>query len=239
MKAMILAAGLGTRLRPLTSSCPKALVKVGNKPMLEHLILKLMDIGISDILVNVHHYADQIISFLEMNHFFGIRIQVSNESDRLLDTGGAIKKGSWFFNDGKPFLVHNVDIITDFDMLQMKTLHLKSEAIATLAVRQRESGRYLLIDDSGNLCGWKNNKTGETIWVHKDKPVHPVAFSGVQILNPSIFSHFPEDDMFSIIKAYLAIARYNKIDTFVHNQSIWLDAGNPENLELANKYFKG
>lgn len=235
---MILAAGLGTRLRSLTSACPKALVKVGNKTLLEHLILKLVGLGVSDILVNVHHFSDQVISFLEMNQFFGINIQISNESDQLLDTGGAIKKASWFFNDGEPFIVHNVDILTNFDILQMKTFHLKSNAMATLAVRRRESGRFLLIDESGDLCGWKNNMTGETIWVHKKKELHPFAFSGVQILNPSIFSHFPQEDKFSIIKAYLSIAQYNKINTFVHNQSLWLDVGNPESLQLANSYFK-
>lgn len=235
---MILAAGLGTRLMPLTSACPKALVKVGNKTLLEHLILKLIGFGVSDILVNVHHFSDLVISFLEKNKYFGIHIKVSNESDRLLDTGGAIKKASWFFNDGEPFIVHNVDILTDFDILQMKTFHLKSNAMATLAVRNRESGRYLLLDESGDLCGWKNNKTQETIWVHRKKTVHPFAFSGVQILNPSIFSHFPQDDKFSIIKAYLAIAEYSKINTFVHNQSLWLDVGNTESLELANNYLK-
>jgi len=235
---MILAAGLGTRLQPITEKCPKALVKLGNKTLLEHLILKLINFGISDILVNVHHFSDQVVSFLQRNRSFGINIQISDESHRLLDTGGAIKKASWFFNDGAPFIVHNVDIFTNFDIPQMRTYHVKSNAMATLAVRTRESGRYLLLDEAGDLCGWKNNKTGETIWVHEREKVQTYAFSGVQIINPVIFSHFPEDEQFSIIKAYLDIAKNNKINTYVHDQSIWFDVGDPQNLEKASHYLK-
>jgi NDP-sugar pyrophosphorylase family protein len=238
MKAMILAAGLGTRLQPLTQTIPKALVKIGDKTLLEHLILKLIDSGISDIIINVHHFSSQVTTFLQDNRFFGINIRISNESDRLLETGGAIKKASWFFDDGEPFLVHNVDVLTNFDLLQMRTFHVNSGAIATLAVRKRESGRALLLDDAGELCGWKNNKTGETIIVRKGETLHSFAFSGVQIINPSIFSHFPDDEKFSIIKAYLAITPNNKVNTFAHDQSIWFDAGDLTNLEKVRSYLK-
>jgi NDP-sugar pyrophosphorylase family protein len=238
MKAMILAAGLGTRLQPLTHTCPKALVRIGEKTLLELIIFKLIHFGITDIIVNVHHFSDQVISFIEKNESWGINVQISNESDRLLDTGGAIKKASWFFNDGEPFLVHNVDILTDLNIDLLKAKHSSSGAIATLAVRKRKTNRYLLFDGAGYLCGWQNINTNELIWVHQEVTCDRFGFSGVQMINPAIFSYLPQDEKFSLIKAYLEIAQNHRINSFVHNDSVWFDVGHSGNLGIAGRNIK-
>jgi NDP-sugar pyrophosphorylase family protein len=230
MKAMIFAAGLGTRLKPLTDRTPKALVQVAGKSLLEHLILKLITCGINDIIINVHHLAGQVISYLKQRDYFGIRILVSDETGLLLDTGGGIKKASWFFDDGKPFLIHNVDVITNLDISEMVRVHAESKAIATLAVRNRTSGRYLLFDEDHNLCGWKNSKTGEEIIVHQKDKYTNMAFSGVQVVDPGIFNFMGGEGPFSIIKTYLEAAKAYPVKAFTHNDSYWLDVGTTKHL---------
>src|SRR6056297_57245 len=151
MKAMIFAAGIGSRLQPLTWEKPKALVEVGGKTMLEHTILHLKHYGIRSIVINVHHLAGQIRQFVEQNEGFGLDIALSDETEQLLDTGGGLKKASWFFKDEEPFIVHNVDVLSNLDLNQLYQYHLRQHALATLAVRQRESSRYLLFDSGNRL----------------------------------------------------------------------------------------
>ena len=167
MRAFILAAGLGTRLKPLTNSVPKALVKINDKTLLEILIDKLILSGFNKIIINVHHFANQVIDFINQNNF-SAEIVISDESDKLLDTGGGLKKAAWFFDDGKPFLVHNVDILSNIDLKKMYNFHLQNNTLAALAIRKRKSTRYLLFTDDNNLCGWMNEKTGEQIKTEND-----------------------------------------------------------------------
>lgn len=234
---MIFSAGLGTRLYPYTKDTPKALVEINNKTFLEIAILKFIKIGVKDIIVNIHHFPDQIIHFLKDKQNFGINIAVSDESDQLLDTGGGIKKASWFFDDGNPFFIHNVDVLTDLDLDEMLRYHQDNNALATLAVRNRETSRYLLFDSSNVLCGWENIKTGEKILAKKSQDLRRLAFSGVHIIDPVIFDELNEDGRFSIINAYLRLASERRIVAFEDNKSAWVDIGTPEKLVEAKTNY--
>ena len=161
MKAMIFAAGMGTRLKPLTDTMPKALVPINGKPMLEHIILKLKNSGFTQIVINIHHLGQQIIDFLAENNNFGIDIIISDERDYLMDTGGGIKKAKSFFTGKEPFLIHNVDIISNVDLKKLYEKHLETNPLATLLVSKRETSRYLLFNKENKLCGWRNLETGE------------------------------------------------------------------------------
>lgn len=233
MKAMIFAAGLGTRLSPFTQDIPKALFPLQGKPLLQILIQKLIRLGIHDVLINVHHFADQVIDFVNENNRFDINIQFSDERDELLDTGGGLKKASWFFNDGQPFLAHNVDVLSDIDIQSMINFHEESDAIATLAVRQRETSRYLLFNENKILCGWENVSTGEKIISNSSNVLLQYGFSGIHLVDPAIFDHIYTTGKFSIIKTYLELSKSHKISAFDHTDSIWMDLGRPENLEHA------
>ncbi len=234
MRAMIFAAGLGTRLKPLTAVKPKALVEVKNIPLLEIAINKLITFGFDEIIINVHHFADMIIDFLKSKNNFGIRIEISDERDLLLNTGGGLKKASWFFDNGKPFLVYNVDILSDIDLQKMYQFHQESNSIATLAVRNRSTQRYLLIDDENLLCGWQNIESGEIKNARQIiSSLHQLAYSGIQIINPNVFSLMPDDKVFSIIDFYLSIAAKERITAFNHDETYWLDLGKIESLEKA------
>ncbi len=232
MKAMILAAGFGTRLQPLTNDRPKALVEVGGVTLLEIMIKKLIDHGFTDIIVNVHHFADQIIEFLENHNNFDINIKISDERAELLNTGGGIAKAKWFFNDNKDFLVINVDVLTDLDLSTFMDIHHKNEAMVTLAVRNRATSRYFLFDDDMRLCGWKNNKSSEKRVVRdEDKNLTSLAFSGIHVINPRIFSLMENEGSFSIVDVYLDLAKDNKIFGFKHDETFWMDVGKKENLD--------
>lgn len=233
MKAMIFAAGLGTRLYPITQSIPKALVKVNHKPLIEIVIQRLIRHGIKEIIVNLHHFSNQVINFIQEKNNFGIEIQFSDESGQLLDTGGGLKKASWFFDDGKPFIVHNVDVISDVDLGQMITFHAKAGALATLAVRKRSSSRYLYFDGNNNLCGWENTKTTERVMVRPEENLQQYAFSGIQVIDPSIFNHIHQTGKFSIIDVYLKLAANFKIQAYDHSDSLWVDVGKPDSLQKA------
>jgi NDP-sugar pyrophosphorylase family protein len=239
MRAMILAAGLGTRLKPLTGSTPKALIKIKNKTLLELQINKLSSEGFDRIIINVHHFADQIIDYLEENNFFNCSIEISDESKKLLDTGGGLKKASQFFSDEKPFLVYNVDILSNINLQKMMDFHLNSSSIATLAVQDRKSSRKFLFDEGNILCGWMNEKSGEKI-IARDPQTEllPYSFSGVQIINPAIFKYFPNKDVFSLVDLYLLTAKKEKICCFVHNEDAWLDLGKIENIKRAESFIK-
>jgi len=238
MKALILAAGFGTRLQPITDSKPKALVEINGITLLEFTIRRLIKFGFNQIIINVHHFAEQIINFLDEKNNFGIEIEISDERDLLLDTGGGLKKASWFFDDGRPFLIHNVDILSDVDLAQFYNSHLNSDSIATLAVQKRKSSRYFLFDDEKYLCGWENVKTNEhKITRQPNGKLAQLAFSGIHMADPSIFKLIPPEKVFSIVDFYLSIASQNRISYFDHSNSLFIDLGKKENLAEAEKIF--
>lgn len=240
MKAMIFAAGLGTRLKPLTDTIPKAMVLVAGKPLLQHVIEKLKTEGFDEIIINIHHFADQIVDFVKKNHSFGIRIEFSDETEALLDTGGGIKKARWFFDDGKPFLIHNVDILSNVDLRELYQQNIQREHIATLLVSSRATQRYLLFDDSQLLRGWINRKTGEVKSPFHDfsSSAHTaLAFSGIHVLYPDIFRYmdaFP--DRFSIIDFYLSICDTTAISAFYPKNLRMIDVGKLDSLDEAEKF---
>lgn len=239
MKALIFAAGLGTRLRPLTNDKPKAMVDLKGKPLLQHVIEKLIENGFDEIIVNVHHFADLIIDFLKSKNNFGIRIEISDERDFLLDTGGGLKKAQHFFDDGKPFLVHNVDILSEIDLKELYQKQLNSTAIATLAVKNRNTSRYLLFDKNEKLSGWINEKTQET--KPKDFDISAFqkwAFSGIQVIDPKIFQFIHQTGKFSIIEIYLDLMQKETIQAYPHDSVFLMDLGKPENLQAASQHLK-
>jgi len=239
MKAMIFAAGLGTRLKPYTETMPKALVPVAGVPMLEILIKHLQKSGIQDILINVHHFAGQVIDFLKTNSNFGANITISNEEDLLLDTGGGLKKAAWFFNDQQPFFVQNVDVISDLDYKEMLHFHTINGALVTLAVCNRITSRYFLFDKQMQLCGWENTKTAEVKIARSDsQDLARFAFSGIHIIDPAIFNSIKKEGKFSIVDTYLELASIHKISGYEHNPENWVDMGKPEELTKAENILK-
>ena len=225
MKGMILAAGLGTRLKPFTDASPKALYPVGGMTLLEHAVNHLKSAGITDVIINVHHFADQIIRFILLNEGFGMNFAVSDERGELLETGGGVKKAAWFFHDPEYAVVRNVDVLSDLDLNKMAEAHRLSSALATLAVRDRVTNRYFLFDERMRLCGWENRKTGEKrISAACDHP-RALAFSGIQILDPSIFPLITEEGKFSLTSLYLRLARNHRIEGYLDDGQIWEDAG--------------
>jgi len=238
---MIFAAGLGTRLKPLTDSIPKALVPIAGKPLLEHVILKLKAAGFDEIIVNIHHFPDQILDFLNANNNFGIRIEVSDERDRLLDTGGGIWKAKQFFDDGQPFLVHNVDILSDVDLQKLYQQHLAVDSLATLVVSRRDTFRYLLFDDDQRLCGWINEKTGETKPISFDdiSGFNKLAFAGIQVLSPRVFELIEAlDAKFPIMDFYLSNAQTQVIKGFIPTNFHMLDVGKLNVLDEAERFVR-
>jgi len=237
-KAMIFAAGLGTRLQHLTSDKPKALVEFKGKTFLENSLNYLSSYGITDVIINVHHFANKVIQFLDENNNFGMRITISDESDALLDTGGGLLKAAPFFKDEESFLVYNVDIVTDLNLTNLYNNHSDSKAIATLAVRKRETSRYLLFDDDNVLNGWENIKTGEVRMSRNNATnLNRFAFSGIHIINTNIFNLINSTGKFSIIDTYLNLATKHKISSFDHSETLWFDLGKPENILEAEKMF--
>lgn len=234
MKAMILAAGYGTRLKPITDNKPKALVEVQGAPLLQHAINNLKKHGFKDIIINVHHFANQILNFLEANNNFGINIQISDETELLLDTGGGIKKAQKYFNN-EPFLVYNVDILTNIDINKLIEQHKKSNALATLAVKERETTRQILFDDENNLCEWRNIVTGEVKTCRKPiGQLKPLGFNCIHVINPEIFELFIEEGAFSIMDFYLRIAKTHNIKAFITNDAEWYDIGRFSNIHEVN-----
>lgn len=238
MRAMILAAGLGTRLKPLTDTVPKALLTIKGHTLLELQINKLKASGFDKIIINIHHFADMIEDYLKQNSFFDCDITLSDEREKLLDTGGGLKKASWFFNDGKPFLLHNVDVLSNLDLKNFWEFNANSDSIATLAVSQRASSRYFLFDVKNNLSGWRNEKAAiEKIVRGSVKDLTKFAFSGIQVIDPKLFNYFPREDVFSLVDLYLAAAQKDILSGFVHNPDEWIDLGKKENLAKAEFFF--
>ncbi|MBP6979287.1 MAG: nucleotidyltransferase family protein [Bacteroidales bacterium] len=239
MKAMILAAGRGTRLYPLTKDTPKALIPLKGVPLLEILILRLKQFGFDQITVNIHHHGQQIIDFLESHDHFGVTLSISDERDCLLDTGGAVKKAKTLLGDQEPVLIHNVDVISSLDLAALMRHHVQSEALVTLCVQERPSSRYFYFSPDDRLCGWKNHQTGE------EKRVQPAAqpeiqraFSGIHIIGPHFFQQasrhgcFPADkDIFSIVDVYLCLAAKEKVVGYDHTGDEWTDIGKPMQLK--------
>lgn len=212
------------------------MVEVKGKPLLQWAVERLISAGSEEIIINVHHFADLVIRFLQSKNNFGVRIEISDERQLLLETGGGLKKARWFFDCDAPFLVCNVDVLTNLDLALLYQTHLRSNALATLAVRDRSSSRYLLFDQSMHLQGWKNEKTGETrppVLAQAD--LSPLAFSGIQVLSPAIFDYMPEEDKFSIIDVYLRAMKTATISGFTHDQDFWLDVGKPAALAAAQQ----
>ncbi|MDP9339655.1 MAG: nucleotidyltransferase family protein [Acidobacteriota bacterium] len=238
MKAMVLAAGLGTRLRPLTNDRPKALVEVGGRTLLEITLARLRTFGVREAVVNVHHFADKVISFLKTNDNFGMRIEVSRE-DALLDTGGGLKKAGWFFLEksvvlDEPFILHNVDVVSTIDLRRMVQVHKESQALATLAVQQRDSSRYLLFDEQMDLCGRRAGRDKQTEMVRAVQRSQALAFSGIHVISPRLLTLMKEDGVFSIIDCYLRLAGCGeKIAAFRADEYYWRDLGRAADLEQA------
>ncbi|HUM51243.1 MAG TPA: nucleotidyltransferase family protein [Chitinophagales bacterium] len=245
---MIFAAGLGTRLKPLTDNCPKALIPVGDKPMLQIVIEQLKKYGFNEIILNVHYLAEQIYDFIEQNNQFGISISFSDETNELLETGGGLWKAHHFFDDGKPFLLCNADVLTNINLEKFYSAHLQSNAISTLAIRERNSSRYLLFDDDDILFGWENVKTHEVkisrkLTTHNSRlttenyqhPLHERAFSGYHIISPEIFTTCKRQGVFSMVDWYLDICNEHTIKCYHHNDDVWIDIGSPEQLVKANE----
>jgi MurNAc alpha-1-phosphate uridylyltransferase len=238
MKAMILAAGLGTRLKPFTDKHPKALAIVNGKTILQRNIEYLASFGIREVIINVHHFADQIIDLIKANNGFGSVITFSDETREVLETGGGIKKAAWFFEkDEAPFIVMNVDILTDMNLEQMMFQHKKSNSLATLAVSSRITSRYFLFDEKDHLCGWKNESTGEQKISRESKNYIQKAFSGIQVLSPKIFDLIKMEGKFSMVDVYLDLAKTQDIMAFDHSESKFIDVGKPESILKAERFF--
>ena len=234
-KAILFAAGLGTRLKPFTDNHPKALAVVNGKPLLQRNIEYLKSFGITDFVINVHHFADQIIEFLNSNENFGVNIQISDESDEVLETGGGLVKAKDLLGS-EPFLVMNVDILTDLNISELMKFHSENQPLVTLAVSDRESSRKLLFEENGELKGWENLNSGEKI-IASENPLTEKAFSGIHIINPNIFEKMPTSGKFSIMKTYMELMKTEKILGFDHSGGILVDVGRPESVLEAEKYF--
>lgn len=237
MKAMIFAAGLGTRLHPLTLDRPKALVEIAGKTLLQMVIEKVSHFGYNDLVINVHHFGDQIISFLGKNNNFGLTITISDERGQLMDTGGGILKAAPLLDGDEPFLVYNVDVLSDIDLGQFLKYHKEKGGLATLAVRDRQTARYLAFDESMQLAGWRNMKTGEVIQSRNMTDCKFLAFCGIQLIDPAIFRLISETGSFPLIPLYLRLAADHAIIGYHDHSSVWMDLGKPDQIREAEKFI--
>ena len=237
MKAMILAAGLGTRLKPFTEQHPKALAVINGKSLLQRNIEYLTSFGVTDIIVNVHHFPDQITNAIKNNNGFGSNVSISDERDEVLETGGGLMKARKFLEGSEPFVLMNVDILTDMDVSKMAEQHVASKALATLAVTNRKTNRYFLFDELETLCGWRNNKTGEQKISREAAKYIQKAFSGIHIISPAIFSLIKMKGKFSMVDVYLDLCKTHTISGFDHSISKFIDVGKPESIAIAEEIF--
>ena len=241
MNAMIFAAGLGTRLRPLTNDKPKALVELNEQTLLQITIEKLQKAGFNHIVVNVHHFSQLVIDYLKANQNFGADILISDESDALLDTGGGLKKASPLFLDKEPILIHNVDIVSSINLLELYKTHCNNNVLATLAIRNRPSSRVLLFDENNLLRGWKNISTGTSklpLTTSNPDNLQPYAFSGIHIVNHELLQLISETGKFSIIDVYLRLSANHSIMAYQHDADYWNDVGKHEQLKAAEEYLR-
>ena len=240
MKAMVLAAGLGTRLRPLTDDRPKALVEVAGRTLLEITLTRLKSFGVSEAIVNVHHFSDMVIAYLKGNDNFRMRIELSRE-DVLLDTGGGLKKAAWFFressgNGEEAFLLHNVDVLSSIDLAAMLRSHMESQSLVSVAVQKRQSSRQLLFNEHGILCGRIPGRERDQEIVRSSRQVEPLAFCGLHVISPRLLALMTEGGAFSIIDSYLRLASQGgKISAFRADKYYWRDLGKLESVRMAAK----
>ena len=237
MQAFILAAGLGTRLQPLTNHCPKALVEINGIPILRIQIENLIQQGVRYMVVNVHHLADMICNYIKSNNW-DAEIVISDERERLLDTGGALKKAESLFNEKEPIIVHNVDILSRINLREMVSYHQTEGNMSTLAVCHRKTSRYLLFDNQKQLIGWRNQSSGEAKWVNGPAAEYTeLAFSGISVVEPSLLRLLPPATQpYPIIPEYLSVAKYHRISYFLHTETNWIDVGTPQKLNLAQQW---
>ncbi|MDD2199173.1 MAG: sugar phosphate nucleotidyltransferase [Bacteroidales bacterium] len=237
MKAFILAAGLGTRLMPLTKDIPKAMVAIKGKPMIGHLIEKLTKSGFNQIVINIHHNGEKIIEYVNNLSFSGAEIFISDERNKLLDTGGGLLKAKNLLENSNDFLVHNVDIYSNIDLREMYLHHKSSNNLVSLAVKERTSSNYLLFDNDNTLCGWYSNTTGAKRIVKEREEYKELAFSGIQVISSEIFKHITEKGKFGVIPMYLRLAKDHNIGAYIHNDKDVLDLGKHESLKKAQSLF--
>jgi NDP-sugar pyrophosphorylase family protein len=241
---MILAAGLGTRLRPLTDHRPKALVEVAGHTLLEITLRRLHGFGIREVIVNVHHFGDMVVDYLKKNDNFGMRIEISRE-EMLLDTGGGLKKAAWFFLEDsgeadEPFVLHNVDVLSTIDFHRVVEFHKQNQALATLAVHEREASRYLLFDQQNRLCGRRAGRERAVEIVRPSQEKQALAFSGVHVISPRFLALMTETGAFSIITSYLRLAgEGEKLLAFRADEYYWRDVGRPESVLQAAQDVTG
>lgn len=235
--AMIFAAGLGTRLKPWTDHHPKALMPINGKPLLQRNIEYLQGFGITNIVINVHHFAGQIVDFLNAHDHFNCNITVSHEKDEPLETGGGLKKAAGFLQNAGPFFVMNADILTDLNINAMLAFHRQRQPLVTLAVTRRDTSRMFLFTGKDQLCGWRNNASGQERISIQGKENIPRAFSGVHIIDPAVFALITEEGKFSLVDLYLRLCTYHTILGYDHSGDVLIDVGKPEAVEEAEKYF--
>ena len=235
MKAMILAAGLGTRLRPLTDKRPKALVEVAGQTLLEIALRRLASFGVREVIVNLHHFADMVVEYLKKNGNFRMRIEISRE-DLLLDTGGGLKKAAWFFEETQePFILHNVDVLSTIDLNRMLEFHRKNRALVTLAVQDRKTSRYLLFDEHNQMRGRRAGNSPSDL-ANSAADIQAFAFSGIHVISPRLLGMLSEEGAFSIIDSYLRLSsQREKIVAFRADEYYWRDLGRPENVTQATQ----
>src|ERR1700751_4854819 len=246
MKAMILAAGLGTRLRPLTNDRPKALVEIAGRTLLEITLTRLRTFGVRQVIINVHHFADMVVDYLKANRNFGMHIEISREEKVLLDTGGGLKKAAEFLKHSGShsggevsFIVHNVDVLSTIDLERMGQLHNDNNALATLAVQDRATSRYLLFDERRHLCGRRSGHDSPLELVRPARQTHAWAFSGIHVISPRVFSLMKEEGTFSIINCYLRLAAEGEnILAFPADKYYWRDLGKLENIANVTQELK-
>ena len=236
MRAMILAAGLGTRLKPLTDDRPKALVEIGGRTLLEITLSRLRSFGINEVIVNAHHFTEVIVDYLRQNNNLGINVEVSRE-EVLLDTGGGLKKAAHFFADSKdaePFILHNVDVISAIDLRQMAQFHTERQALATLAMQDRQTSRYLLFDEQGRLCGRRRASDQEIELVRSSAQTQALAFCGIHVISSGLLRMMTEEGIFSIIDVYLRLASAGEaILAFRADEYYWRDLGRIDSVQQA------
>ncbi len=237
MKGFIFAAGLGTRLKPLTNHQPKAMVELNGRPLLFHAIQKLKEVKVEEIIVNVHHFSSLVIDYLQQNDF-GIPIVISDETNELLDTGGGLLKAKTIISNDT-IIAYNVDIISSINLNEMLAFHQRNKNLATLAVRNRSTSRYLMFDKEMQLSGWINKSSGDEIVSNNNfKQSQPFAFSGIQIIEPTIFEKITEKGKFSVTPMYVRLAASEKIGAYLDQSDFWLDVGKPGQLEIAEAFFR-
>lgn len=237
MKAMIFAAGLGTRFKPWTDKHPKALALVNGKSLLQRNIEYLQQYGINEVVVNVHHFANQIIEAIKNNEGWGSQLTISDETGEVLETGGGLVKAQSLLQSDEPFITLNADILTDLNIHELLSFHKSNEALISFGITNRKSSRVLLFDKKDRLCGWQNNATGEEKIVIPNQLLHPMAYSCVAVFEQRVFDLIPKRGKFSLTETYLSLAPNHIIKGFDHSGDKFIDVGKPESVAIAEQMF--